>query len=814
NGFGTAFEGWTGNEPQSGWTIVDNQGNGQTWRFDDPGNRGNLTGGGGNFAVIDSGAYGPAKHQDTSLVSPVTDLSGMDSPKISFDTDYEDWLGDSASVDVSVDGGQTWTNIWHKEAHGIFNGHVEIPIPSAANQSQVQLRFHYIGFYSWFWEIDNVVVGNRSCDLTDGGLVAGIVTDHNTGDPVDGATVTSDVNDDEFGVTTQTPEDANLSDGYYWLFSSHAGRTGFTGSKGQYAPTSDTVDVPVDYVQHTDLELRAGHLTIDKSSIKATERMGRAKSRTLTFGNDGTEPVHVQLGETVGGFTALNGQHLATTPGAPKQVVKTQTSVAALVSDTKQAPVFGNQAKKSPPLTVHGQKVQLRRPVPADRAWSPIADYPKPVMDDAVAYHNGKVYVVGGSDGSSTYSDAYVYDPSAQSWSAIADLPEALSAASAVFVGDTLYVVGGWDAAGDASSHAYAYDPGSDSWTQLADMPGSVSAAGLAALQGKLYVVGGCTNGQCTSSTDSVHSYDPGSNTWSEEPAYPTPVSFTACGGIGGEVVCAGGVNSSTSLTATYALVPGSGSWTQKADLPMDAWAASYAAANGELEVMGGAINNGHALTNQGYAYDPAADEWAGLPSSNNAVYRGGAACGLFKVGGFTGRNSVAFGETLPGYGNCGGGGDVAWLSQSKAEFDVAPGDSVTVRVSLDSGAVSKPGDYRAKVGVSANTPYQVEPVDVAMHVQPPRRWGKVAGTVTDTEGNPLAGATVQICTMWDRYLGCGPVTYTLKTDADGHYQLWLNQGYNPLAIIVAKPGYQPKFELTRIHRGETTTANFTLAGT
>ena len=35
---------------------------------------------------------------------------------------------------------------------------------------------------------------------------------------------------------------------------------------------------------------------------------------------------------------------------------------------------------------------------------------------------------------------------------------------------------------------------------------------------------------------------------------------------------------------------------------------------------------------------------------------------------------------------------------------------------------------------------------------------------------------------MYDGQTGnCGPVTYTLKTDANGYYQLWLARGYNPL---------------------------------
>src|SRR5699024_8228120 len=179
------------------------------------------------------------------------------------------------TVDLSVDGGETWTTVWETTGEDV-QGHVDVPIPDAANQSQVQVRFHFTASWGWWWELDNVFVGNRSCDPSEGGLVAGIVTDDNTGDPVNGATVTSDANEEEFGVTAETPEDANLSDGYYWLFSSHTGQTGFTVAKGQYAPATGSVNVPVDYVAHSDFELRAGHLVVDPGSIEKTLRMGRS----------------------------------------------------------------------------------------------------------------------------------------------------------------------------------------------------------------------------------------------------------------------------------------------------------------------------------------------------------------------------------------------------------------------------------------------------------------------------------------------------------------------------------------------------------
>jgi hypothetical protein len=93
------------------------------------------------------------------------------------------------------------------------------------------------------------------------------------------------------------------------------------------------------------------------------------------------------------------------------------------------------------------------------------------------------------------------------------------------------------------------------------------------------------------------------------------------------------------------------------------------------------------------------------------------------------------------------------------------------------------------------------------MTVTPPGTWGKITGTVTGTACNgssaPLAGATVQI-DSWAQH-------YTLRTDAQGRYQLWLDARNSPLDLIVAKDGWQPKYKQYKLTAGKTTTANWSL---
>ena len=97
--------------------VDDKAGNGRPGSFDDPGARGNNTGGTGGFAIIDSDHYGSGNTQDTSLISPVTDLSARTPP----DPDVRHRLrtaysGQTGDVDLSVDGGTTWTTVRHDTA--------------------------------------------------------------------------------------------------------------------------------------------------------------------------------------------------------------------------------------------------------------------------------------------------------------------------------------------------------------------------------------------------------------------------------------------------------------------------------------------------------------------------------------------------------------------------------------------------------------------------------------------------------------------------------------------------------------------------
>ena len=159
-----AFETW----PPAGWTIVDNLGSsGTNWNvntsFSD--HTDNVTGGTGNCAMAcsdcDSGAF------DVELRSPVVDCTDASNLVLSFNINYQNYAGDDTfQVDVSNDGGTTWTNVltW-QEDHGGFDALPGVPVALdisslADGQSQVMVRFRYFdvdsGAWDWYVQVDDV----------------------------------------------------------------------------------------------------------------------------------------------------------------------------------------------------------------------------------------------------------------------------------------------------------------------------------------------------------------------------------------------------------------------------------------------------------------------------------------------------------------------------------------------------------------------------------------------------------------------------------------------------------------------------------
>ncbi|CAG6391875.1 hypothetical protein NMG29_30890 [Streptomyces cocklensis] len=501
--------------------------------------------------------------------------------------------------------------------------------------------------------------------------------------------------------------------------------------------------------------------------------------------NTGTAKASLTLGEREKGFTPQD---------------RAEQPAGAAVQDIpgSYSPGFLNPAKGTKAATVPVSS--------AAEPWASIADLPTSLMDNAVAAgDDGKVYSVTGATSSVITSAGYVYDPTTLAWSPIADSGTPREAGQAAFVDGKLHLTGGWDASQGTVASLRIYDPRTGSWSSGAPNPRPLAGAASAVIDGKWYLIGGCTT---SCGTNTVEVYDTDTDTWSSGAAYPQPISWLGCGAIDRALFCAGGTAASTSTKAAYTFDPSAGAWTSLPDMPFDLWGTGAVGANGKLLLSGGITDNSVTLTNKGVAYDPSTETWSNLPNSNNAVYRGGSACGFYKVGGSVSSSSpTRSAELLPGYGQCGTSSEASWLSEDTSALTLAPGASKTVTVDASGPEIVQPGTYTAWLTIAHDTPYQIDPITVAMTVNPPKTWGKISGTVsgTDCTGTTAAirSATVQL-DSWAE-------SVTLKTDAGGAYAMWMDVRNNPLSLIVAKDGWAPKGATVKLAKGATVSEDFTL---
>jgi uncharacterized repeat protein (TIGR01451 family) len=716
SGFGQDFdEGF----PPTGWNITnDYSGSPIQWDTNVNWQDENYTGGSGIAATADSNnadfIFGYTGSYDTSLVTPEIQVASLGSnPVLQFAVNYQEYSGtDAMDVDVSGDGGITWTNLAHINTnigtlYGTPGGNYMVPVAIPSGATQILLRWRYydlVNGFDWYAQVDNVSIG--ACSAIAGGLVEGSVTDQNTGSGLKGASVSDSNTPSNSTKTANNAADPNLPAAYYFLFSNSNSSDVITASDAGYSSGTATLNVTNDSVTLQNFALGAAQFTGSPGSFNIHVQVGTQVAKTFTIDNTGSA-------DGTFSFLTFNSPPPSgpgNTLGAPLDVIQ--------CTNLRPQSLVASQGKGG---IDPGCGDAFTRSTPNDAPWVNIANYPTPIMDDTSAEDEGtgKVYDVGGYNGSSNVASGNVYDPGTGTWSPIANMPSALEKPTGVFLNGKLYIANGWDSSGNPSAQLAIYDPSSNSWTTGASNPEPQGGGSVAvALNGKMYIIGGCNASTCGATTVDV--YDPSSDSWNTSVAqYPIPDSWESCGAISGEIYCAGG-SAVAETPNTYVYDPSADTWTQLASIPVASgglWGSGYTATSQGLLISGGVTDNFATVTNQGYLYTPGTNTWTMLPNSNNTVYRGGSACGFYKIGGSTGGFApVPNSELLPGYSPC-STSPIPWLTINPMT-GAAPIGSTPVTFTFDGTGQTEYTTSSAYV-LLTGTPYAPQQVDLTVTWDP-----------------------------------------------------------------------------------------------
>lgn len=193
----------------------------------------------------------------------------------------------------------------------------------------------------------------------------------------------------------------------------------------------------------------------------------------------------------IGGETETGTTNLVNRFDTASHTWHEMTEKPTAVSATSAAVLFGE-------IVVPGGRTENGEPTniveaysPANNAWRPIANLPKPISNGLALSDGSYLYMIGGWDGSKYLDDVYLYDANNDSWRPLTNLPHPVASATGGVIAGELYILGGIDDAQTPLDACSIYNVDADSWRSCPAMLNARKNGGAAIVLNKLYVLGG-----------------------------------------------------------------------------------------------------------------------------------------------------------------------------------------------------------------------------------------------------------------------------------------------------------------------------------
>ncbi|KAL8036779.1 hypothetical protein ABFX02_12G181000 [Erythranthe guttata] len=151
---------------------------------------------------------------------------------------------------------------------------------------------------------------------------------------------------------------------------------------------------------------------------------------------------------------------------------------------------------------------------------------------------NGKIFALGGGNGTECFSDVEMFDPYVGRWICARSMLQKRFALAAVELNGALYAVGGYDG-NEYLTTAERFDPRENSWTRIGSMNASRGCHSLVVMNEKLYAIGGydgITMAPC------VEIYDTRLGTWMSAEPMNQGRGYSAAAVLGDSIYVIGGI--------------------------------------------------------------------------------------------------------------------------------------------------------------------------------------------------------------------------------------------------------------------------------
>jgi N-acetylneuraminic acid mutarotase len=246
---------------------------------------------------------------------------------------------------------------------------------------------------------------------------------------------------------------------------------------------------------------------------------------------------------------------------------------------------------------------------PVTNEWTTRTPLPVGLHHAAAVVAGNRLYVIGGYRQAflalwHPVATTYMYDPDQDAWTERSPMPTPRGALAAAESGGKLYAIGGYDGSGNKAA-VEVYDPVSDTWTARSPLPTPRDHLAAATVGGRIYAIGGRVNQSYARNLSTVEAYDPAADRWMKVADLPTARSGITAGVIQGTIYALGGEAPEGTFRTNEAYTPATDRWHSAASMPTGRHGLGSAVVGNRLYVISGGPTPGGSYSNVNEVFTP-----------------------------------------------------------------------------------------------------------------------------------------------------------------------------------------------------------------
>lgn len=293
---------------------------------------------------------------------------------------------------------------------------------------------------------------------------------------------------------------------------------------------------------------------------------------------------------------------MASAPTARTEVAAGAIGTKIFVIGGFSEPAFGNMSELSITTRVDAYDTRTDQ-------WTARTPLPIGLHHVGIGVVGDRIYVIGGFTQSlmsvwKPVATVYIYDPARDAWTEGASMPTARGALAVAEVDGKLFAVGGYDGT-DNTAAVEVYDPTHDSWEKRAPLPIPRDHLTAATVKGRLYAIGGRLNRDYRRNLSAVHAYDPSTDRWTRVSDLPTARSGITSGVLNDQVYVLGGESTEGTFATNEVYAPGQDRWATAAPMPTARHGLGSAVVAGHLYVLSGGPSPGGSFSRVNEMFTP-----------------------------------------------------------------------------------------------------------------------------------------------------------------------------------------------------------------